>query len=71
MKLVHWLFVVSVLLFVTGIGFVIAGARSARGAPAPIADVQIAARCHRQADHGRHRRTRCRRGVRLGEHDRR
>jgi len=42
MKLVHWLFVVSVLLFVTGIGFVIAGARSARGAPAPIAEVQIA-----------------------------
>ena len=25
MRLVHWLFVVSVLLFVTGIGFVIAG----------------------------------------------
>jgi hypothetical protein len=43
MKLVHWLFVVSVLLFVTGIGFVIAGARSARGAPATVAaDVQIA-----------------------------
>jgi len=43
MKLVHWLFVVSVLLFVTGIGFVIAGARSARGAPAAVAaDVQIA-----------------------------
>jgi hypothetical protein len=43
MKRVHWLFVVSVLLFVTGIGFVIAGARSARGAPAAVAaDVQIA-----------------------------
>jgi hypothetical protein len=41
MKLVHWLFVVSVLLFVSGIGFVIAGARSARGAPAAAAAVQI------------------------------
>jgi hypothetical protein len=45
MKLVHWLFVVSVLLFVTGIGFVIAGARSARDAPNPRgseAEVQLA-----------------------------
>ena len=45
MKLVHWLFVVSVLLFISGIGFVIAGARSARGAPAAgaaVADVEIA-----------------------------
>jgi hypothetical protein len=43
MKLVHWLFVVSVLLFVTGIGFVIAGARSARAAPAAVAaDVPVA-----------------------------
>ena len=45
MKLVHWFFVVSVLLFVTGIGFVIAGARSGRSAPPPgadAADVQLA-----------------------------
>ena len=34
MRMVHWLFVVSVALFVSGIGFVIAGARSARQAPA-------------------------------------
>jgi cytochrome c556 len=34
MKTVHWLFIVSVALFVSGIGFVIAGARSARQAPA-------------------------------------
>jgi hypothetical protein len=34
MKIVHWLFVVSVALFVCGIGFVIAGARAARQAPA-------------------------------------
>jgi hypothetical protein len=34
MKTVHWLFVVSVALFVSGIGFVIAGARAARQAPA-------------------------------------
>ncbi len=34
MRTVHWLFVVSVLLFVSGIGFVIAGARAAREAPA-------------------------------------
>ena len=34
MKIVHWLFLVSVALFVSGIGFVIAGARAARAAPA-------------------------------------
>ena len=34
MRVVNWLFVVSVALFVSGIGFVIAGARSARQAPA-------------------------------------
>ena len=34
MRIIHWLFVVSVALFVSGIGFVIAGARSARQAPA-------------------------------------
>ena len=34
MRLVHGLFIVSTLLFVTGVGFVIAGARSARQAPA-------------------------------------
>jgi hypothetical protein len=32
MKTIQWLFVVSVLLFITGIGFVIAGAREARSA---------------------------------------
>ena len=32
-RTVHWLFVVSVLLFVSGIAFVIAGARTARFAP--------------------------------------
>jgi hypothetical protein len=30
MRTIQWLFVVGVLLFITGIGFVIAGARSAR-----------------------------------------
>ena len=34
MRIVHWLFLVSVALFVSGIGFVIAGARSARAAVA-------------------------------------
>jgi hypothetical protein len=34
MKIVHWLFVVSVALFVSGIGFVVAAARTARQAPA-------------------------------------
>jgi len=34
MKIVHWLFVVSVALFLSGIGFVIASARAARQAPA-------------------------------------
>jgi hypothetical protein len=37
MKIVHWLFVVSVALFVSGIGFVIAAERTARQA-APAAD---------------------------------
>jgi hypothetical protein len=34
MRIVHGIFVVSVLLFLTGIGFVIAGARAARDRPA-------------------------------------
>jgi len=34
MKIVNWLFVVSVALFVAGIGFIIAGAREAKKAPA-------------------------------------
>jgi len=33
-RIMHWLFVVGVLLFVSGIGFVIAGARAARQSPA-------------------------------------
>ena len=37
MRTIHWLFVVSVLFFVSGIGFVIAGARQARRAPAAAA----------------------------------
>jgi hypothetical protein len=49
MRTIQWLFVVGVLLFITGIGFVIAGARSARlGTPveaaapaaAPVASVK-------------------------------
>lgn len=31
MRTLHWLFLVSVALFISGIGFVIAGARAARG----------------------------------------
>ena len=35
MRIVHWLFVVSVALFIAGIGFIVAGARAAkRAAPA-------------------------------------
>ena len=34
MKIVHWLFIVSVALFVSGLAFVIAGARATRQAPA-------------------------------------
>jgi hypothetical protein len=34
MRTVHWLFVLSVALFISGIGFVIAGARTVRAAPA-------------------------------------
>ena len=33
MRFTHWFFLVGVLLFVSGIGFVIAGARAAREAP--------------------------------------
>lgn len=48
MRMVHWLFVVSVALFVSGIGFIVAGARTAQravpveAAPAttPVATVQ-------------------------------
>ena len=36
---VHWLFVVSTVLFVSGVGFVIAGARATRSAPATVAVV--------------------------------
>jgi hypothetical protein len=47
MRTVHWLFVVSVALFVSGIGFVVAAGRTGRGAPveerpafAPVASVK-------------------------------
>ena len=36
MRVIHWLFVVSLALFVSGIGFIIAGGRAARLAPAPV-----------------------------------
>jgi hypothetical protein len=36
MRTVHWLFVVSVALFISGIGFIIAGARTMRVAAAPV-----------------------------------
>jgi hypothetical protein len=35
MRMVHWLFVISAALFVSGIGFIVAGARTAQGA-APV-----------------------------------
>ena len=34
MKLIHWLFLLSVALFVSGLTFIVAGARTARQAPA-------------------------------------
>jgi cytochrome c556 len=40
-RTVHWLFIVGVLLFVSGIGFVIAGARTARQAPRAEAAIEI------------------------------
>jgi hypothetical protein len=40
MRTVYWLFIVSVALFISGIGFVIAGARSARAAT-PVAEVPV------------------------------
>jgi hypothetical protein len=38
MRTLYWLFFISVLLFISGIGFVIAAGRTARGAPAVVAD---------------------------------
>jgi hypothetical protein len=35
MRMVHWLFLISAALFVSGIGFIVAGARTAQGA-APV-----------------------------------
>ena len=32
MRVIHWLFVVSAALFISGIGFIIAGARTAQAA---------------------------------------
>ena len=70
MRMVHWLFVVSVALFISGIGFVVAGARAARPAPAVAEAPRLEPGRQRQADHERHRRPRRRRRVRLGRHDR-
>jgi hypothetical protein len=43
MRTIHWLFVISVALFISGIGFVIAGERTARAAtPAAAAPVETA-----------------------------
>jgi hypothetical protein len=39
MRTVQWLFVVSVALFISGIAFIIAGARTARAAPAAAEEV--------------------------------
>ena len=36
MRMVHWLFVISAALFVSGIGFIVAGARSAPGTTVPV-----------------------------------
>ena len=40
MRTVYWLFVVSVALFISGIGFVIAGARTAQAAT-PLAEAPV------------------------------
>jgi hypothetical protein len=40
MKTLHWLFLVSVALFISGIGFVIAGARAARES-APVEEAPV------------------------------
>ena len=39
MRTVQWLFIVSVALFISGIAFIIAGARTARAAPAAAEEV--------------------------------
>ena len=41
MRTIHWLLVVAVALFVSGVGFVIAGARAARRAPAAVSAVAM------------------------------
>jgi hypothetical protein len=43
MRTLHWLFVIAVALFIGGLGFIIAGARMARRAPAAAAPVVAAA----------------------------
>jgi hypothetical protein len=43
MRTLYWLFLVSVLLFISGIGFVIAAGRTARSAPAAVAVAEPAA----------------------------
>jgi hypothetical protein len=41
MRTLHWFFVVAVALFVSGIAFIVAGARAARHAPAPETAVKM------------------------------
>ena len=41
MRMVHWFFVVSVALFVAGIGFIIAAARTTRNAPPEVGAAAI------------------------------
>ena len=36
MKTVHWLFLIGVILFISGIGFIVAGARTSRRAALPV-----------------------------------
>jgi hypothetical protein len=42
MRTVNWLFAVSVALFISGIAFIVAGARTARAAPAASAEAAVA-----------------------------
>ena len=58
MRTVHWLFIVSVALFISGIGFIIASARTRTPQPEASASVTgpaDGAGREREADHGRHR----------------
>ena len=54
MRLIHWLFLVSAALFISGIGFIIAGRAPPDGGTERRLPRRPCRPCHREATHGRH-----------------